>query len=205
MRFHTICSIAAISVVLFGLAGTAEAQNRDIRYTYVELDYAGLDISGDAFDQTGLDIEGDGYRLGASVGIGSNFYAFGDWNDLSIDDTSADVEQWSLGVGARGAISDWSDIIAEFGFLDTKLKDSSSGGSSVSDDGIFIALGVRSLPSDNVEMNFKVTYDDLSERFAGDGAFLYHIGSLFAFRIGVVTDLDITQYTLGVRLSFGSR
>jgi hypothetical protein len=186
------------SLIALALAAALplSAQATDLKYNYVEADYA----STHAFDTTA-----DGYRLKGSVGFGEDFYGIGSYSRVSKN--GVDFNEGTLGLGYRHAISDKADWVSELSYVNDEFDAGSLG--NTNDNGYRIATGVRGMLGDKFEGNFNINYTDVNDFGNGVGAGvggLFHINDMWGVAGGYDysnrDNSDVNTWTLGVRASF---
>lgn len=167
---------------------SAQAAESELSYTYVEGNYVNID--GDA----------DGFGVKGSFNFGdSDFYGFGGYTDVEIDNTSIDLQATDVGVGYHYALSDRADLIAELAYvdLDTDFGDAN---------GYRTSVGVRGAFTDKVEGLFKVNYtdgSDFSGDFTGTAGLQFNINQTWGITGEVEFDDNSNHaYTAGLRASF---
>jgi hypothetical protein len=183
---------------------SAAAADDGPRYTYFGAGYEWADVKG-AVKQSGA--QHDGLKLDLSVGLveagplGVHFYAEwfdGDFSGLPGPDLDSTV--WEAGLGLSFAVSEYLDLVAEAGFLNSELE-------NVDDDGFAVQGLVRGKVSDKVELEAGYRYEELSDSDISNNnaivGILYSVTPQFALRAsGVVFD-DDTGFELGIRWHFG--
>ncbi len=179
-------SLIALSLAAL-LPLSAQADDK-LSYTWVEADY--INVDGDA----------DGFGVRGSLEFGeSNFYGFGGYNVVEIDDTNVDVDSFDIGLGYAHALSDNADLVAEFSYLNADVD----GLGDV--DGYRASVGVRGSFSDNFEGLLKANYVD-GDDFDGD--FTATVGAQYKFTQtwGMVGEIEVGDggetYLVGLRASF---
>ena len=206
---------------LFALALAAalplSAQASELSDSYVELDYARMNLDGDV-DPTGWGIKG-------SAKLSQSFYVYGGYqqgND-EIAGVDIDIDTTQVGLGWRHPLSDSADFNAELGWLHQNLDIGENislpgspcgcgGGSggfipniSGEADGYRASVGLRGALSDNFEGYAKANYTDGSDF---DGDFSGTLGAQVKFgpMWGVTAEAefgdDYNIFLLGVRASF---
>lgn len=171
------------------LAAQADDQ---LSYTYVEGDY--ININGDG----GTDADGFGVRGSFAFGQ-SNFYGFGSYNQIDIDNTSIDVDMSEIGLGYALGLSDRADLISEIAYQNADVD---GFGSS---DGYRASVGLRGLLGHNFEGLIKANYVDGDNT---DGDFTGTLGAQYKFTQtwGVTSEVEFGDggetYLVGVRASF---
>lgn len=177
-----------IALALAALLPLSAQADDKLSYTYIEGNYANID--GDA----------DGFGLRGSFEFGqSNFYGFGAWQNVEIDNTNIDVDFFDIGIGYAHGISPNADLISELAYI----KADAGGGADA--DGYRVSVGVRGSFSDNFEGILKANYTDGSDF---DGDFSGTAGLQWKFTqtwglTGEVTFADGGEtYLVGLRASF---
>lgn len=166
---------------------SAQADDK-LSYTYVEADY--INVDGDA----------DGFGVRGSVEFGqSNFYGFGGYNVVEIDNTNFDVDSFDLGLGYAHGLSDNLDLLAEISYLNSDFE----GFGDL--DGYRASVGLRGSFTENFEGLVKANYVD-GDDFDGD--FTGTLGAQYRFSQtwGMVGEVEIGDggetYLVGLRASF---
>jgi hypothetical protein len=205
---------------LFALALAAalplSAQARGLEYSFVELDYARMNIDG-GIDPAGWGIKG-------SVEVSKSFYLYGghQQGNEEISGIDIDLDTTQVGVGWRHPISDSADFNAELGWLHQNLDIGENiplpgspcgcggGGGFIPNvgaeaDGYRASIGLRGAMAENFEGYVKANYTDGSDF---DGDFSGTLGGQVKFggMWGVTAEAefgnDYNTYLLGVRASF---
>lgn len=155
-------------------------------------------------DLAGFSFDGDGFGIGGSFEVGESWFIGVGYSTIGFD-FGIDLDQISVGGGYHAGMSDRTDFFATLSYLSVEV--SASGFGSVDEDGYGVAVGVRSMLTDNVELNGSLGYSDL-----GDGAdgTAFNVGALYSFTesfavgfdIGI--EEDVTLYSLGGRFYFGN-
>lgn len=163
------------------------AQASDLSYTYIEGNYVNVDS------------DADGFGVRGSIAFGaSDFYGFGNYANVEVDDTNFDIDMSEFGVGYHHAVSDKADLLAEVAYvnIDTDFGDG---------DGYRASVGLRGSLSERFEGLVKANYLDGSDV---DGDFSGTVGGQYKFNptwglTGEVEFADGGQtYLAGVRASF---
>lgn len=176
---------------LFALAFAAalpmSAQAAERSYSYVELDYVNVDSNADGFGVRG------------SVNFGeSNFYGFGSYTNVQIDNTSIDVDGFDVGLGFHHALNDSADMIAEVAYQEVQVLGFNANGYRVSG-------GFRGNLAENFEGLVKLNYVDGNNL---NGDFTGTLGAQYKFNEtwGATGEIEFANggqtYLVGVRASF---
>ncbi|MDF2178355.1 outer membrane beta-barrel protein [Aliiglaciecola sp. CAU 1673] len=165
----------------------------------VQLSYAKLDI-----DDT--DISANGLDLSGSVLVGSNYILQG--NFLSVSDeifgVDVDLDWTSIGMGYRHAITGNTDVFGIVSYESVELSASSRFDSESEDDnGYGLAIGVRSMLNDNIELKGVISRIDIedAETFI-EGSVAYYFAPQFAVGAGYKVGDDMDLFTISARYSF---
>ena len=179
-------SLIALALVAM-LPLSAQADDK-LSYTWVEADY--LNVDGDA----------DGFGLRGSLEFGdSNFYGFGGFSAVEIDNTSIDVDSYDIGLGYAHGLSENTALLAEISYLNSDF----SGFGDL--DGYRASVGLRGSFTENFEGLVKANYVD-GDDFDGD--FSGTLGAQYKFTQtwGVVGEIEAGDggetYLVGLRASF---
>ena len=177
-----------IALALAALLPLSAQADDKLSYTWVEADY--LNVDGDA----------DGFGLRGSLEFGdSNFYGFGGFSAVEIDNTSIDVDSYDIGLGYAHGLSENTALLAEISYLNSDF----SGFGDL--DGYRASVGLRGSFSENFEGMIKANYTD-SDDFDGD--FTATVGAQYKFSQtwGVVGEIEAGDegetYLVGLRASF---
>lgn len=167
----------------------AQAQEKDLSYTWVEGNYVNLDNST------------DGWGLRGSYNFGtSGLYALGSYSWLDADTPLGDVNVKAneFGLGYHHSVADQTDLIGEVAY-----RNADTGTQNI--DGGRASVGVRSAMTKNFEGFVKANYYDLSD-YSGDVTGT--VGAQYKFNPnwGVTAEAEVGNgdqaYLLGVRASF---
>jgi len=177
-------SLLALALVALPFAAFAAD---DLKYSYVEGDYADFDHG-----TNGLGLRGS-YEFG-----NSGFYATGAYAWLDGDAPVGNVRANELGVGYHHAIASKTDVIGELAYRNAR-----SDGANI--DGARASVGVRSALGKRVEGFVKGNYYDASD-YHGDATGT--VGGQFKFNDtwGVTAEVEAgngeRSWLTGVRASF---
>ena len=171
----------------------------DISYNYVDLGVQRIEL-----DVPGADVDGDGFAIGGSFEIAEEWFVQAGYGTADFD-FGVDLDQFTLGLGYRSAISPTSDVFATVNYLRADV--SASGLGSADDDGFGVSVGVRAMLNDVFELNGSIGYVDLDE--GGDGTSvsaggLYSFTDTFALGVNIGVDEDVTSYGIVGRIYFGN-
>ena len=169
-----------------------------VSYNYVDAAYASVDI--DDFNE-----DADGFLLRASVEVTEYLFVFGGYSDLGIDVSGIDVDlrEYDFGLGYAWPVGNASSLYGKASYVSAEAE---AFGATVDDDGYGLALGLRTRPAANIELEGYVDYVDLSD--LGDetsfgAAARFFITPQFALGAEVVFGEDSTAYGAGLRWHWG--
>lgn len=173
----------------------------DLSYNFIEIGYleAELDV-----DLAGFSVDGDGYGVGGSFEVGENWFVGVSYSTIGFD-FGVDLDQISVGGGYHFGMSERTDFFATLSYLSAEI--SASGFDSVDEDGYGVSVGIRSMLTDNFELNGSIGYSDLGDGADGtafNAGALYSFTPTFAIEFGIGIDEDVTLYALGGRFYFGN-
>lgn len=192
----TIVFASFFSAAVIALPATAAAPN----WNNIEVSYAKADI--DELDNISL----KGFSAAGSALIGNDFFLQGRFTSVSdkvrvfSTNTKVDLDWTSVGFGYRYAATSSTDVYATLAYEGLDVK-ASALGSSFSDDesGYSIAVGARSMLTDNLEAKGSISYMDI-----GDGSdTAFEIGGSYYFTPQIAAgasylkaqDLDVLMLT----------
>ncbi len=144
--------------------------------------------------------DADGWGLNGSFAVHPNVHLFGSYANQKVDGTSADFDQWRVGVGYNKAFSPKADFVANVAY------DKYDAGGGVDFDGYSIEGGVRAALAPKFEGYAMLGYED-GNQFDGD---VYgRLGAQVKFNQnwGVAADVKVanggdTQWMVGPRLTW---
>ena len=187
-------------------------------YTYLEAGYAQLDQELPApagFDID--DIEAGGAYIAGSAAIAPSIHVFGAYrqgdDDVGVsvlgvgevDRGNVDMSQGVLGIRWHHDLRERTDLVSELSCLQTKIDLNNDQEGAEKGDDVRIAVGVRHLIADNVELWVKGNYTDGD---IYDGAFSASAGIQYKLTRtwGLVAEAegggDTSMFGVGVRASF---
>jgi opacity protein-like surface antigen len=178
------------------LTATLSVQAAELDYNYIEGSYTSLDLEG---------LNMDGFGIGGSVSFNKNLYGFANYKDVS--DSGLSFSETNIGLGFAKNIYAKTDWINELSYVSNGVD--LSNGPDQNDSGFRIASGIRSMVSDNFELNSKLHYTDVSNFGDGFGigvGAVYHVTNMVGVTAGYDyskrDNADINTWQLGARLSF---
>lgn len=177
-----------IALALAALLPLSAQADDKLSYSYVEGGYVNVD--GDA----------DGFGVRGSFEFGeSNFYGFGSYAMVEIDDINVDVDTSEIGLGYAHSLSANSDLISEIAYQNVDVDGFGSA------DGYRASVGLRGSFSDNFEGLVKANYLDGDNV---DGDFTGTVGAQYKFTQtwGMTGEIEFADggetYLVGLRASF---
>lgn len=181
-----LLSLAAVSVLAY--ASHAD----DVPYSYAEISYQSVDFDG---------ADADGFAFAGSFDFGNQFYGFGEYESIDLDDVNVDVSGLQLGVGYHYEISPATDLIAELAFVSADID---AGAAGDDDTGYSLGFGLRSMVSPQVELFGKAEYvnvfDDGDTGFEFGG--FYYFGNGFAAGASYENVDDVDGFKITGRYTF---
>jgi len=190
--------------LLLGIALTyflSPAFASDLSYNFVEIGYVDAELDDGV---PGFSFDGDGFGIGGSFEVGENWFVAANYSTLGFD-FGIDLDQFSVGGGYYFGMSERTDLVATLSYLSAEI--SASGFGSDNADGYGVSIGVRSMLTDNVELNGSIGYSDLGDGADGtafSAGALYSFTDNFALGFDIGIDEDVTLYGLGGRFYFGN-
>lgn len=178
---------AGALLVMMSTSAMAEQPSYDffqLSWTQVELD--------DDF----IDVDGDGLSLSGSVEIGDNWHIIAGYTDLGFD-FGIDLSEFVIGGGYHTAMSTNTSFFANLAWVTAEADVGPFG--SADESGIGASIGIRSMVSENWELQGSISYVDLGD--AGDGTTL-GLGAWYsfsdAFALGLIGGFEEDATSLGI-------
>lgn len=168
----------------------------DLRYTYVEAYYQDIEL--DDFDA-----DGDGFAIRGSFALTDDWFMIVGYQAADFD-PGVDFDHAYLGAGYRTPINDRVDLFATVSYLTADV--SADGFNSIDDDGFGVAVGVRGLVTDQLELAGSFGYSDLDNGVDGtaiSAGALYSFTEAFALGLEIELDEDLTAFGIAARFYFG--
>lgn len=200
--------ICVAILLTLSLPAGALAQIRHDQVSYSYLEFSGVVGKVDASPD---DIDARGMALDLSAEFSEHIHGYILHYDVSDDEPgfSADSELWSLGVGTQFEIIERLSLYGRLGALDADIEATVPGIFSItgSDDGYYIAGGIRAIVSDRLQLGAAIEHYDLEDSgsdeylsFGGD----YLVTEVVAFSFEANVHDDATALVLGVRFYPGN-
>lgn len=174
--------------IAFALLAPFAVLADDVSYGYVDFSY-----------QTGSvdPVDFDGFRLDLSYPINDNWFIAFDYTDVSFDPTG-DFSDYSIAAGWHNEM-----FFATFGYETAEVT-------GFDDSGYALDFGLRSMVSENVELNAHLGYSDLGSfdtfmkyGFGGVWMFGDNMGVSFNYDLwSADTGGDLDSMGVGIRFNF---
>lgn len=192
---RSLIAIGLAAALPFAAANAAEG----ISYNFVEAGYAATDI----------DLDADGFGINGSVAIHPNFHLFGAYSNQDIDHSSADFDQWRIGVGYNHEISRNADLVTRIAYEKFDAGRNALG-YRIDPDGYSVEVGVRGAMLPNFEGHAFVGYEDYSsdDLYEYEDDFYGRLGAVWKFtpNWGLSGDVKFvsgdTQWFIGPRFTW---
>jgi Ax21 family sulfation-dependent quorum factor len=182
---RSLATLALLAAIPFA-ASAADG----ISYNYVQGGYTATNTdSGDA----------DGWGLKGSVALTPNFSLFGDFSRQDVKHTSANFDQWRVGVGYNHQVSPNMDMITNVAY------EKFDAGGGVDTDGYSVESGIRGSMTPMLEGYAVAGYEDGKDY---DGEFYGKLGTQVKFNRswGLAADVKFVQgdrqWFVGPRLTW---
>jgi hypothetical protein len=121
----------------------------------------------------------DGYEFSGSFGFLETWHVNGlfgnDTTKFNTAQADTELDYWRIGAGAHPAITDNTDFVAEIGYTQWDVKDADP---SVEPNAVDLVVGVRSMITDQFELNGYVTTQVGSTDFGGDDDYTNFVPSV---------------------------
>jgi hypothetical protein len=167
-----------------------------VDYTYVEGRFLfDVDVDADTIED-----DGDGFRIGGSYLVTPEFFAFGQYADISLDDSDIDMNSLSIGGGYIHSINATWDANATLSLV--KLDAEGPGGDE-DETGFALAGGVRGMVKPQIELRAFLTYANIDESdtyitLGGDYYFMPNVSAGFELDMAG----DIETFSIGAKYYF---
>ena len=171
-------------------------------YNFFDGGYLRLDLDD-------LDLDPTGFFARGSVEISDNWFLHGGLQ--SADDSTGvvdvDADQFNLGAGFKTDLGTNTSLHVVLDYINVEVEAANrfGGRASVDENGYGLGVGVRSMASENFELNADVGYSDLGDEDGlgfGVGAVWYVTESL-GLLVELSSDDDSNnQFMIGGRLNF---
>ncbi len=188
--------------IIAGIAGllSFNASAAAPSWDFIKAGYVQIDI-----EEAG-DFEPKGFELQGFKAIGENFYLTGSYSQLSEDeyDVEVDLDSLSIGGGYRYGITQSTDVFTEITYEYENVEvDYGYFSDDEDDNGFGVAVGVRSMVTDSLELRGAVRYIDIVEddtelEFGAD----YFFSPQFALGATYVFADDADLLGISVRYNF---
>lgn len=174
----------------------AQAQVQTLNYSFVELGYNDTSI-----DVNGTDIDGDGFYGEASFEVSNSVFIGAGIGKLSYD-FGIDQDVFELGIGAHTPLSRQTDLYGTVSYLDAEVSQALLG--STDDTGYALAVGIRHLLTDALEIAGAINYVDI---FNDDSTGLnlearYYFTELVSSGLEYSTTDNADGLSLSIRINF---
>jgi Outer membrane protein beta-barrel domain len=181
------------------LAGISSAHAGDLSYSYAEGGFTRVDL--DNIDT------GDGYFIGGSLGFGTNWLGFVEYDTSNFDQSGvdADVDQVMVGFGGHFPMADNVDFVGKLAYVDESVKvQTPIGSASADEDGYMLSAGVRGRVLERLDLSGDLEYVDLGD--SDDTGLslrgLYGFTDMFSLGARVGYSDDATEYGVFARFTF---
>ncbi len=191
------------SLIALALAAIlpVSAQADELNYNFFEASYINSHFEGES---------GDGFSVAGSTAFNQDFYGTASYRRAENNDYGITLDETTVNLGYRHALSEKADFIAEVGYVDVGADIEGLGSDSAN--GYRVAVGFRGKLAPNFEGNIKAYYTDISDADWGGSELGFRVGAQYSFNPtwGITASYDTTKlfdesintWGLGVRASF---
>lgn len=194
-------------IALGSLAWAAQAQADGLRYSYVQVTWAPVEIEA-GFQGADLDLRG--LSLAGSFAVSDELFFFSDLSDaksrrftLGGTEGRISVETVTAGIGYRMELFEDADFNIGVAGIRSSIRGRSGFSGTRYDNGYSLIAGLRYLPMPQLELAGSVSYVNM---FYDDtvvtASALGHVNAYVALVGSYSRGSDYSGYQLGVRLSF---
>ena len=188
-RSPAIAKLAMLALIAAAPFAASAADGID--YNYLQGGYAATNTaSGDA----------NGWGLQGSAALSQNFHLFGDFSHQDVKHSSADFDQWRVGVGYNRQVSRNTDLLTRVAY------EKFDAGSGLTASGYSVEAGARASLTPMLEGYALAGYEDGHDY---DGDFYARLGAQVKFNRswGLAADVKLAkggdhQYFVGPRLTW---
>ena len=188
-RSPMIARLAALALV--AAAPFAASAADGIKYNYVQGGYTATNTSGG---------DADGWGVQGSAALSPNFSVFGDFSHQDIKHSSADFDQWRVGVGYNRQVSRNTDLVTRVAY------EKFDAGQGFDADGYSVEAGARASLTPMLEGYALAGYENGNDY---DGEFYGRLGAQVKFNQnwGLAADVKLVkggdnQFFIGPRLTW---
>jgi hypothetical protein len=184
------------------LPSVALAQDNQVSYDYIDLDYFRTD-----YDLGADEIDGTGWAGRFSVGIRNHVYLSGEYRAWDFDGVEGGSTYKRFGFGVHGAIGERFSLYGEAGF---KSLDLDLGTGNLEDDPGYIGGGARWYAGDGFELRLGAEFAEAGKGTppgVGEMAVTFG-GDIYMTDVATITidltedDENSTTFTMGMRFYF---
>lgn len=159
-------------------------------YTYVGAGYGVIDPDG------GEDL--DGFTLEGSVAVHENVHLLAEY--VEGEDGPIELDRTRIAAGYNMPLNSATDFVGRLGWSFADIDVGGLGGDS--DDGFLAQVGVRSMATQELELNAFLNYDDLEEEVGIELGGVFNFTPNFGVTAGYSWSDVIQTYDVGVRYTF---
>jgi hypothetical protein len=189
-------NIVLTSLLITSLSVSSAVMAKSPSWNNIGLVYTSVDI-----DDT--DYEPSGFTLSGSHLVSDDVYVYGTY--LSVEDyifsTDLEITTLNLGLGYRYALNATTDVFGQISYLNAEAK---ADGLSEDENGYSLAIGIKSMLTDNVEGIIGASRDSLdgeSETSLSLGL-SYFVNEKFSIGAGYTFADDAKILNVGVKFHF---
>jgi hypothetical protein len=181
---------AATTTLAAAIALAPALATADVRYTYFDVNYVSADLD------NGPTI--DGLGLAGSLRLTDDLHLVASYDMLSKG--RLDVDTMTLGLGFNYGLTNVTDFVARAGWARVEVD---IGPFDDSENGWFAQAGIRSMVTNELELNGFINYFDVggSDTALELGA-VYYLTPMIGIGVAVAISDDATVYQGGLRFAF---
>ena len=135
-----------------------------------ELSYTNMSVGYQAqtSDEPGFDLDSDGIKFDGSIAVTDLVFLRADYSLLGSDTVNVgpasdevDLSRFSIGLGLHFPVAANTDLVTTFSYAGVE-KDFIN--TSIDEDGVIVSGGIRSKPTDIIELGANVNYVDIGNK-----------------------------------------
>ena len=189
----TIRAALVLTTTILSLASFANEEKLEsaFNYDYISVGLGTMEIDGlsGSFDFT---------EISGSFSINDTYYA--SLSNISDRESGGDISISGYGIGSHYTLSDTTDLVSEITLIDIQA---SSGGVSVSGDGLSMSLGAINKINKYIDVGAGISYTTIEGE--SDTAFIYGadfempITEEFSLDAAFISDGDVSITSIGLK------
>lgn len=209
MQYQKIKYLLAVAAALLVVSAVSTA--KEVSYDYVEGRYQDKNFD---YEEGYLYLRAKALKASGSFSVTPVFAITADFGSTSLNESSVDATDFSVGVTGHAPITQSSDLFGNIsarrmnvrwkGDIEDDDEELNYVHDSRSDIGYRITLGVRTMAANNIELDASISQQDLFDDtvYSFDADAIYHVNEQLSFGVGyAMDDNDNDQTSLFARFA----